>query len=923
MTGIRTSNPLMKKEEAVGIPKKNSRDLSYESAVYHLNSLQSNATTLRNVRERRNYAPEENVAETQYLLDILGIKSSQIDNLKIIYISGTKGKGSTCAFSESILRGLGFRTGFYSSPHLVHVRERIRINSNPISEESFAQNFFEVYQVLKKNADSGRLMPAYFKFLTLMAFHVFIKEKVDVAVIEVGIGGEYDCTNVISNPVVCGITSLDYDHTSILGNTLPEIAWHKAGIMKPGSLAVSVDQPKEALEVIENRAKEKNSGFFKTPSIDEYSFPGGNLENRLPGHHQATNLSLALQLVKIWLEKTGNLKSFPSLPSVSSAEQSSILPGFTVPDEFVQGLNTCSWKGRGQTVKRGKYTYFLDGAHTPKSISYCADWYKSKHEKSQENPFQILLFTCTADRNPSTLLPSLKSCGFDLVLFSATRLLPSVDKHLDSANLNTSEVEQKEKCELSKKVWADLTGKDAGEIFNCVSDAMQRINEVQSENPIHILVTGSLHLVGGVLGFVFGVKMIDGENEGNDSKMADVVKTVLLIKNWVTGKADKDTNVTRLEDDFVMLGFFNSLQQANHSSLEFSESPIDFRTRKYNLEKYHSFYRNKTTFVKFSNLTKKYSLSFYWSALTLTTLGENPPPNNSFQSLFEIVDTLIGLIIIAVIVGDVGAMVTSMNMMRSQFEEKLDGCKTYMKFRSVNIVLQKKIIQWFEYGWKAGSAKIDESTIMECLPPRLRGQLAVHIHMDTLRKVLLFQDCEPGLLYELVLKLQLQIFSPGDVVCRKGDIGKELYIIKKGSLQVVSEDLKTVFVTLSEGKVFGELSVLNIKGNKNGNRRTATILSVGFSDCYVLTKSDLWEVLREYPDAKRSLMEKGKFILRKDNLLVEKDAVEEDTVEDSDLDESPNLEQRLAKIARDVEKSRNQLKKAGFDFAVSSLYEIS
>uniref|UniRef100_A0AC34Q2V6 Cyclic nucleotide-binding domain-containing protein n=1 Tax=Panagrolaimus sp. JU765 TaxID=591449 RepID=A0AC34Q2V6_9BILA len=113
-----------------------------------------------------------------------------------------------------------------------------------------------------------------------------------------------------------------------------------------------------------------------------------------------------------------------------------------------------------------------------------------------------------------------------------------------------------------------------------------------------------------------------------------------------------------------------------------------------------------------------------------------------------------------------------MNLSRSLFEEKLDGCKVFMKYRKVNTLLERKIIQWFEYVWKNGTAKFDETTITECLPPRLKGQLAVHIHMETLQKVALFKDCEASLMYELVLKLKLQVFSPGDYVCRKGDIGK-------------------------------------------------------------------------------------------------------------------------------------------------------
>ena len=146
----------------------------------------------------------------------------------------------------------------------------------------------------------------------------------------------------------------------------------------------------------------------------------------------------------------------------------------------------------------------------------------------------------------------------------------------------------------------------------------------------------------------------------------------------------------------------------------------------------------------------------------------------------------------------------------------------------------------------------------------------------------LFQDCEFGLLQILVLKLRLQVFSPGDVICRKGDVGKEMYIVKRGRLNVVGEDGHTVFATLSDGAVFGELSVLNIAGNKTGNRRTANVRSVGYSDLFVLSKDDLWDALQDYPDAKEVLIERGKTILRKDNLLDE-DALKRSQIEHQKL----------------------------------------
>ncbi|MPC62900.1 Cyclic nucleotide-gated cation channel subunit A [Portunus trituberculatus] len=138
-----------------------------------------------------------------------------------------------------------------------------------------------------------------------------------------------------------------------------------------------------------------------------------------------------------------------------------------------------------------------------------------------------------------------------------------------------------------------------------------------------------------------------------------------------------------------------------------------------------------------------------------------------------------------------------------------------------------------------------ENAVLKSLPDKLKAEIAIHVHLDTLKQVRIFQDCEPGLLVELVLKLKLQVFSPGDFVCRKGDVGKEMYIVKRGRLSVVADDGKTVYATLGAGSVFGEVSILNIAGNKTGNRRTANVRSVGYSDLFCLSKNDLWDALTE------------------------------------------------------------------------------
>ena len=191
--------------------------------------------------------------------------------------------------------------------------------------------------------------------------------------------------------------------------------------------------------------------------------------------------------------------------------------------------------------------------------------------------------------------------------------------------------------------------------------------------------------------------------------------------------------------------------------------------------------------------------------------------------------------------------------------------------------------------------------MLRYLPDNLKAEIAIQVHMETLKKVRIFADCEAGLLIELVLKLRPQVFSPGDYICKKGDIGREMYIIKDGKLAVVADDGVTQFVVLGSGSYFGEISILNIKGSKAGNRRTANIRSIGYSDLFCLSKDDLMESLLEYPDAKALLEEKGRQILMKDGLL--------------DLDpanikpETKELEEKVNKLYSTMELMQTKLKK--------------
>ncbi|XP_043560209.1 cyclic nucleotide-gated olfactory channel-like [Chiloscyllium plagiosum] len=312
-------------------------------------------------------------------------------------------------------------------------------------------------------------------------------------------------------------------------------------------------------------------------------------------------------------------------------------------------------------------------------------------------------------------------------------------------------------------------------------------------------------------------------------------------------------------------------------------------------------------------LAREYIYCLYWSTLTLTTIGETPPPVLDVEFLFVVFDFLVGVLIFATIVGNVGSMISNMNASRADFQAKVDAIKHYMQFRKVSKEVETRVIKWFDYLW-ANKKTVDESDVLKGLPDKLKAEIAINVHLDTLKKVRIFQDCEAGFLVELVLKLRPQVFSPGDYICRKGDIGKEMYIIKEGKLAVVADDGVTQYVTLTAGSCFGEISILNIQGSKMGNRRTANIRSIGYSDLFRLSKDDLMEALVEFPEAKKVLEERGKEILLKEGLLDEghvevvmgvKDMEEKVERLESNLD---SLQTRFARLLNEYDSTQQKFK---------------
>nr|CAD2153550.1 unnamed protein product [Meloidogyne enterolobii] len=490
----------------------------YQQAVYQLNCLQSNTQIISaaiNLKKRKN---RQDVLEGMMeCLTPLNISLTDIDSLNCIHIAGTKGKGSTCAFLESILRQLGYKTGFYSSPHLIHVRERIQINGQPISEELFAKHFFHVFDTLKDSLQNQEKMPGYFKFLTIMAFLYILCGE-----------GEGDCTNIIQNPIVCGITTLDLDHTSILGSTIPEIAWHKAGIAKPNCTLLTVEQPSEAIEVIKQRCKEINSKFLIVPStINSYKWPNSNIKFGISGCHQHLNVSLALQLARILcLNSTKNGNFLPFFTQNLSKETTKLnnnLDGFEVNENIYSALFNCKWLGRSQILQKENIFYFLDGAHTPLSIKYCAQWFKENSFKSNNKIQRLLIFHCTGYRDSLQLLPVFKNFNFNAALFCPAIIEENNYLINDSINLNHDSSKELRRCFKDKQLWMELfenkiennnnnnlltsnqisSTKPNAHCFSCISQTLEWVTKyslnMAKDYELHVLITGSLHLVGDTL----------------------------------------------------------------------------------------------------------------------------------------------------------------------------------------------------------------------------------------------------------------------------------------------------------------------------------------------------------------------------------------------------------------------------------------
>ena len=325
------------------------------------------------------FTKKNDALHTKSFLEYLG---NPQENLKVIHVAGTNGKGSVCAYLDGMLRSEGKRTGLFTSPHLVKLNERIAVDGRPVSDELFCSAFDAALAAVRKMEENGLSHPTFFEFLLGMALYTFHNEGAEFAVLETGLGGRLDATSAVEPPLVCVITSIGYDHMQYLGNTLAEIAAEKAGIIRPGVPVFYAESSVESDSVIEKEAK-KNESFCKKIGKDAYEILG--IEDK----HIAFSCSSAYYGYTTW--KLNNTGTYQPGNAVLAMEVMRHLFGENAHQKrWRDVLADLKWAGRMEEILPEVY---VDGAH---NISAVEAFVQSVPRDETEN---MILFSAVADKD--------------------------------------------------------------------------------------------------------------------------------------------------------------------------------------------------------------------------------------------------------------------------------------------------------------------------------------------------------------------------------------------------------------------------------------------------------------------------------------------------------------------------------------------
>ncbi|MBX3358518.1 MAG: bifunctional folylpolyglutamate synthase/dihydrofolate synthase [Phycisphaeraceae bacterium] len=434
---------------------------SYQQSLKYLADL----TDFERVRQSTLTPEMFKLDRMRALLEALGNPQQHV---KFVHVAGTKGKGSTCEMTAAGLEACGYAVGVYTSPHLVDIRERIRINRRLIPHAEFAGALSRVREAAK-SIEAAHGTATFFEHLTAMALLYFFEQAVDIAVIEVGLGGRLDSTNVI-RPEVTAITTIGLDHTQLLGSTVEAIAREKAGIFKSGVTAITAIQKPEVLAVLAEAAQAAGAPLRVVGADVEFSVrfdaksPAGprarvclstprssyeHIAVPLRGEHQAHNCGVALAILDALTES-----------------------GFKCPENrVIAGLEKVELSGRFEVVP-GSPRLLLDGAHNEDSIR-CLVRAASSHLSFDS---MITIFGCCADKDTGALLREL-AAGADKVIFTRASGNPRAADPRD----------------LARK-YAEIAGRVV-QIARSLEEAMAMARKCAGRGDV-ICVTGSMYLVG-------------------------------------------------------------------------------------------------------------------------------------------------------------------------------------------------------------------------------------------------------------------------------------------------------------------------------------------------------------------------------------------------------------------------------------------
>ena len=436
---------------------------TYEAALGYLFS----ATDYEKMQRVRYNADTFNLDRMRRLLERLG---SPERGLRCVHIAGTKGKGSTAAMVHALALGCGLRAGLYTSPHLVDIRERIRVGREEIAPEEL-RLLIEAARPHMDEMQAAGDAPTFFEIFTALALRHFADVRTDLAVVEVGLGGRLDATNVLA-PDVAVITAISFDHMSQLGDTLAAIAGEKAGIVKPGVPLVSQPQPAEALGVIQAACRDADAPLVLIGREVTWSWTPAKTEGRLGG--RLTVRTPATTYDDLFIPLMGEHQALNACAAIVAAERARPLAGRLTPAVVREALRSVRWPGRMEHVP-GTPEVILDGAHNQASVERLAEGL-ARHFPGRR---LVVVFGAAADKDLDGMMAALAERMPEAALVFTKSNNP---RSADPANLAS--------------LFAGHGGRDA-QTAPAVAAALQAASRLAEPDAL-VVVTGSLYLVGEV-----------------------------------------------------------------------------------------------------------------------------------------------------------------------------------------------------------------------------------------------------------------------------------------------------------------------------------------------------------------------------------------------------------------------------------------